>query len=783
MKQKLFRFKNLSTRSNSYMSHSFDPIDNTSNNEHFQEVLDKALTSPSRRNILRGGLGLASMFALPMLPGCGGTSTASNAAVGAITELKFTTVAKSIADQVWVPAGYTVKVLHATGDTMKTGVTAYSNAGTDDAESWANRVGDQHDGTEIFYIGANGKSKGSYSYAAGDKAVLAVNNESSAEAHFLHPTGQTSGVAVGKKFDQFNTTGAAWTLGVRPASEAIKEILMHGVTLVEVKLDASGKPTGYDATSSLNRRITPETVMTVTGPAAELANLKAMMVTKFDPTGATTRGTLNNCGTGITPWGTLITCEENWATYFTMPAGATVPTDAKLIASRKRYSVQDTATSATATTSRTQGWHTVTDADPTSRFARWDVSASGATAAADFRNEPQTFGYNVEIDPANPSAAPAKRMAMGRFAHEAAVCGIPVVGKPLAFYMGCDSRNEYIYKFVSAKNWDAADIGGGIAAGDKYLNEGKLYAAKFNATGQGEWLELSINNPLITAAAFGFTNQAEVLVHTRVAADAAGATKMDRPEWGAVNHANGEIYFALTNNTAANRLPGKTDAANPRAYKDNDGIGRDGNPNGHIIRFKETNSMAEATTFAWDIFLFGAEEDAPKSNVNISGLTAVNSFSSPDGLWFSKSTGICWIQTDDGAFTDETNCMLVAAVPGKVGDGGAFTVSNTMTVAGAAQTVTQNTFVGQVLGESRLRRFLVGPVGAEVTGITETPDGKAIFVGIQHPGELATAYNDTTKGVWPTNAANGAGGAYGAGSRPRSATIVITKDDGGRIGL
>jgi secreted PhoX family phosphatase len=466
-----------------------------------------------------------------------------------------------------------------------------------------------------------------------------------------------------------------------------------------------------------------------------------------------------------------------------MPAGATVPTDAKLIASRTRYGVQTTATSATATTSRTQGWHTVTDADPTSRFARWNVSASGATAAADFRNEPQTFGYNVEIDPANPASVPSKRMAMGRFAHEAAVCGIPVVGKPLAFYMGCDSRNEYIYKFVSTKTWDAADIGGGIAAGDKYLTEGKLYAAKFDETGKGEWLELSINNPLIKAAAFGFASQAEVLVHTRVAADAAGATKMDRPEWGAVNHANGEIYFALTNNTAANRVPGKTDAANPRAYKDNDGLGRDGNPNGHIIRFRETNNMAEATTFTWDIFLFGAEEDSSSVNVNLSGLTAANSFSSPDGLWFSKSTGICWIQTDDGAFTDETNCMLVAAVPGIVGDGGAFTVRNAVTVAGATQTSAQNTFVGGILGESRLRRFLVGPKGAEVTGITETADGKAIFVGIQHPAEEATAYNDGTKGVWPTNANNGVGGVYGAGTRARSATIVITKDDGGMIGL
>jgi secreted PhoX family phosphatase len=258
---------------------------------------------------------------------------------------------------------------------------------------------------------------------------------------------------------------------------------------------------------------------------------------------------------------------------------------------------------------------------------------------------------------------------------------------------------------------------------------------------------------------------------------------MDRPEWGAVNHTNGEIYFALTNNNASNRTPEKTDAANPRAYKDNDGILRDGNPHGHIIRFKETGDLATATTFAWDIFLFGAEEDAPATNTNISGLTFANSFSSPDGLWFSKSTGICWIQTDDGAFTDETNCMLVAAVPGKVGDGGEFTVSNSMTVAGAVQTKTQATFVGGILGESRLRRFLVGPKGAEVTGITETADGKAIFVGIQHPAEEATAYNDVSKGVWPTNATNGVGGVYGAGSRARSATIVITKDDGGKIGL
>jgi len=760
------------------VSDTFEPIVNHSNNEHFQEVLDKAL---SRRNVLRGGLGLASLFALPMLPGCGGTATTSVNGLPALassTLLKFTPVAKSLIDQVSVPAGYTARIMHATGDTMKTGVAAYSNAGTDDAESWANRVGDQHDGTEIFYIGSDGKSKGSYSYAAGDKIVVAVNNESSADAHFYHPKGQTSGALTEQKFSQFS----GWPLGVRPGSEAIKEILAHGVTLVEVTLDGAGRPNGYNATSALNRRITPETVMTVTGPAAELASLKAMMVTKFDTTGATVRGTINNCGTGTTPWGTLITCEENWRAYFAMPVGSTPPTDTKLIDSRKRYGVPTAAPSSTATTGSSQGWHTVTDATDTNfRFTRWNVAALGASAAADFRNEPQTFGYNVEIDPANVSSVPAKRMAMGRFAHEAAVCSIPVVGKPLAFYMGCDSSNEYIYKFVSTKNWDAADVGGGIAAGDKYLNEGTLYVAKFNDTGKGEWLELSYSNALIKAASFGFSNTAEVLVHTRIAADAAGATKMDRPEWGAVNHANGEVYFAMTNNSS--KTPENTNAANPRAYKDSDGNGSSGNPNGHIIRFKETGSLSTATSFTWDIFLFAAEEDAPVSNVNISGLTTANSFSSPDGLWFSKSTGICWIQTDDGAFTDETNCMLLAAVPGSVGDGGTFTVSNTLTVSGAEKKNTQATFVGGILGESRLRRFLVGPIGAEVTGITETADGKAIFVGIQHPGENATAYNKTDKGVWPTNAANGVGGVYGAGSRARSATIIITKDDGGKIGL
>ncbi|NCV39491.1 MAG: DUF839 domain-containing protein [Betaproteobacteria bacterium] len=753
------------------MSHRSDDLDcNTSANQHFQEVLNKGLASPSRRSILRGGVGLSAVASLPMVAGCGSADVPSLAAPS--TPLSFSAVGKSLADQVTVPAGYTVRVLHATGDRLDNSIPAYSNAGLE-TDDWSRRVGDHHDGMDIFYIGANGK----YSAAATNKAVLAVNHESSADAHFFHPKGQTSGGVTGRKFDQFGT----WNLGQRPALESLKEINHHGVSIVELTLDASGRPTGYDLNSPLNRRVTGQSLTRIAGPSAHLNDIKQFMVTKYDPTGSNARGTLNNCGHGKTPWGTYIGCEENWAVYWQIPATGKAA-DAKLTASRARYGVARAPLAATATASTGQGWYTVADADPDMVFARWNISADGASAAADFRNEPNTFGFNVEIDPLDPKSVPAKRVAMGRFAHEACVPGTPVAGKPLAFYMGCDSRNEYIYKFVSAANWSTADIGGGMAAGDKYLNEGKLYAARFNSDGSGEWLELSFDNPAIKAyTAYSFANQADVLVNARHAADAMGATKMDRPEWGAVNPANGDIYFALTNNTAANRTPATVNAANPRSYVDPDGLKRDGNPNGHIIRFAEDGGASTAMKFRWDIFLFGAEEDSV-GNVNLSGLTAANSFSSPDGLWFSASTGICWIQTDDGAFTDETNCMLLAAIPGQVGDGRGISIDNELSGARGQQ----STFIGATLGESRLRRFLVAPKGSEVTGLTETADGKTIFVNIQHPGEntpaLGTAADFTFESVWPSNG-GGLTGAYGPGKRPRSATLMITRTDGGKIGL
>ena len=739
------------------MSHPDHEIDsNPSSNPHFEQVLAQALASPSRRAVLRGGLGLAG---LAMLPGCATLTAGSSASLA--SSLGFASLDKSLVDDVILPPGYRYTVLHATGDSLDSRAAAYSNSGAE-TDDWSRRIGDHHDAIEIFFIDAEGR----YSQTDTGRAVVVVNHESSADAHFMHPNGQTSNGVSGKKFNQFGE----WDLGVRPELEVLKEINHHGVSVVEVVRGPQGWTMKSD--SPLNRRINAQTAVRIAGPRNHIQEVRAQMVTRWETAGSMARGTLNNCGHGKTPWGTYLTCEENWAFYFQMGAGSAALTS-KELAARRRYGLALAAPAAGQSRAISQGWHTVSATDD--RFARWNLAAVGANAERDFRNEANTFGYNVEIDPLHPTSTPAKRVSMGRLAHESATCSLPKAGQPLAFYMGCDSRNEYIYKFVSTAVWDPKDIGGGIAAGDKYLNEGKLYVARFDADGRGQWIELSIRDPRIANySGFKFDNQGEVYLYTRHAADAVGATKMDRPEWAAVNPKNGEVYVTLTNNTEANRTPGRVDAANPRAYTDVDGKKGSGNPNGHIIRFREDGDTASSTAFRWDIFLFGAEEDA--GDANLSGLTAKNAFSSPDGLWFSPTTGICWIQTDDSAMTDETHCMMLAALPGQVGDGSKTTVKNRMVVNGVEQSGTQETFVGATLGEAKLRRFLIGPKGCEITGVTEAPGGRALFVNIQHPGEESKSLTNL-QSLWPGNK------GYGRPGRPRSATIVITRNDGGVIGV
>jgi uncharacterized protein len=224
-----------------------------------------------------------------------------------------------------------------------------------------------------------------------------------------------------------------------------------------------------------------------------------------------------------------------------------------------------------------------------------------------------------------------------------------------------------------------------------------------------------------------------------------------------------------------------------------------GNVNGHIMRIRESGSDAAATTFDWDIFLFGAQATADaglddvnyQANVNLSGLSPLNDLSKPDGCWFSRASGILWIETDDNTFTDQTNCMLLAAVPGRYGDGAPVTVVNKPNGspnAAVSADVSVTTRMGRKMNDTILKRFLIAPLGAEVTGVAESPDGKALFVNIQHPGENTAIANIANPAAfeshWPGNGGGVAAyGPGGAAARPRSATVMITKNDGGIVGL
>lgn len=662
--------------------------------------------------------------------------------------LGFTPVAKSLADAVSVPQGYRYSVLCALGDPLAAGIAPYANDGND--ADHENRFGDHHDGMEYFGLSPSGTPDPS----SNARALIGLNHEAttnqSLPSFFLHANGGTTALP-------------------RPTAELDKEMAIHGISVFEI--NKVGNSFSYLQDSAFNFRVHQNSEVEIHGPARG----SALMQTRYSPAGTDGRGTLNNCGTGRTPWGTLLSGEENWTGYFTRNSNDDAARgNDKSVTALNAYGMPQGRASR-------HGWEgDTTDANRADRYQRWDISATGASALDDYRNELNTMGYIVEIDPYDKSRKPRKRTALGRFAHEAAAFSTPAVGKPLAVYQGDDARNQYIYKWVSAATWVANDANAAdrLAVGDKYLNAGTLYAARFNADGSGEWIALAIDNPAIAGyTAYAFADQADVCIHSRLAGAAVGATPMDRPEWSCANPANGEIYITLTNNsdralTATTRQTA-ADAANPRVYDEPQGERvNSGNPNGHIIRIRETNGDFAATSFTWDVYLFGAQADAG-ADINLSSLTDDNDFSSPDGVMFAPTTGILWVQTDDTAYADVTNSMMLAALPGQVGDGAAVVVPGTNVTTYAGKTPTADT----------LKRFLVGTPGSEITGICETPDGTALFVNIQHPGEN-TAHADIADPTrytshWPGNVGYGAGGAL---SRPRSATIVITREDGGQVG-
>ncbi|MDW8468929.1 MAG: DUF839 domain-containing protein [Burkholderiales bacterium] len=331
----------------------------------------------------------------------------------------------------------------------------------------------------------------------------------------------------------------------------------------------------------------------------------------------------------------------------------------------------------------------------------------------------------------DPTSTPVKRTALGRAAHEGAWVVQTKDGR-VVVYMGEDAAFEYIYKFVSRDRVRA----GGYAANRDLLDHGRLYVARFDADGRGRWIELAAGVNGLTAER-GFATQGDVVIKLRQASDLVGATKMDRPEWIAVDPNTSEVYCTLTNNPArgASGRPA-VDAANPRAN----------NTMGHIIKWKEDGDF-DATTFTWSHFVLAGDpaNARPEAKGNIRG----DIFANPDGLWFD-ARGVLWIQTDMHAsvmYRDEYagfgSNMMLAADP-RTGE---------------------------------VRRFLVGPPNCEVTGVVCTPDMRTMFVNIQHPGESPTDRSDPDNpsrySSWPSGT---------PGARPRSATVVIRRRDGGVIG-
>lgn len=635
------------------MAKDFDTMEdsNRSANASLQTVSD-----PARRTVLQLSLGAA---AAALFAGCA-SGGATRAGAGG-PKLGFKAVPVGMGDTLAVPEGYVAEVIAPWGEPVGVAgqMPAWKPDATNSATDQALQMGMHHDGIHFYALDGSA-----------NRGLLAMNHEYTDDG-LLHADG-------------FKTWSAE---KVRKAQAA------HGVSVIEVARGADGR-WAVVRPSRYARRFTAFTPMSVGGPAAG----HRLMQTAADPAGRTVLGTLNNCASGKTPWGTYLTGEENFAFYF--DGGD------KIDAHHTRWGLRKTST------------------------YRWPEHDERFDAVK-HPNEPNRFGWVVEIDPLDPASTPVKRTALGRAAHEGAWVAITKDGRAVV-YSGEDARFEYIYKFVSRDRIAA----GGAKANATLLDHGTLYVARFDADGSGRWLPLVHGQGPLTAAA-GFADQGEVVIKSRQASDALGATKMDRPEWLAIDEANRWVYCTLTNNSSrgAAGQPG-VDAANPRAN----------NAMGAVIRWQEAGDF-DAVTFRWNhLVLAGDPANArPEAQGNVKG----DIFGCPDGLAFD-ARGVLWIQTDAHA---------------------------TQMYKGEFARIGNNQMLACDLGTGEIRRFLTGPTNCEVTGCTFSPDGTTMFVNIQHPGETPSDRSDPAEPTkfsrWP----DGAGA-----TRPRSATVVIRKRDGGVIG-
>lgn len=545
----------------------------------FDRMIESAL---SRRQFMGAGSALgvgAFLAASPLSQAIAATSPSKL--------MGFKAIPTSTDDNVVVPEGYRVDRLISWGDPIFPNAPEFDPSGKAPSSSQEMQFGDNTDGMSLFPLD-------------NDNAILCINNEYTNYKHL------------------FDHKGESLT-----ADDVKKAQAAHGVTVIEVRKTNANRWQVVKE-SKYNRRVTANTEMQLTGPAAGHDLLK----TAADASGTKVFGTFNNCANGQTPWGTYLACEENFNGYF----GA--KSDVERDDMQKRYGIK---------TKSKYNWFKHDD--------RFDIGMNP--------QEPNRHGWVVEIDPMDPTSTPKKRTALGRFKHENAALTLNDDGH-VVVYLGDDERGEHLYKFVSKSRYNPSDK----AANRDLLEEGTLYVAKFGAVGSqlkgtGRWVELTHGKNGLTKEN-GFADQAEVMIFARKAATQVGATTMDRPEWVAVNPNNKSVFCTLTNNKYRGVKENQDlNAVNPRVK----------NPYGHIVRWMPTKGDHTSDSFEWDLYLIAGNPVVHKEGLmaGSSNINADNMFNSPDGIGFDGA-GRLWIQTDGnyknkGDFAGQGNNQMLCGDP------------------------------------------------------------------------------------------------------------------------